>query len=228
MNPQDSRYSTLPKHYLSRGRTLSRPGHPSQQHGSPCRFRSGNPPHFSIAITDQAQLGHTERVQACLTASIRIQSSFARQVSIDECTKICPRSCRLGYVCRKGACVDPCLAIKCRTGYRCFEGQCRKVTGCGQKCDYSIWICAVGTSCINGKCTGPTVGENSTCGGSNCNKCKSGTRCYQGKCRKVMGCGEPCAYPKWICGIGATGKHKPCQCTDYDPCGDRRIDCKSR
>ena len=51
--------------------------------------------------------------------------------------------------------MDPCLAIKCRTGYRCFEGQCRKVTGCGQKCDYSIWICAVGTSCINGKCTGP-------------------------------------------------------------------------
>ncbi len=176
---------------------------------------------ISIALADEAQLNHAERIKLCEEASVFI--------SDPDCANICPHPCDPGYVCQHGACVDRCLATKCKSGYQCLDGQCRKLMGCGQECDPPKWICAAGLSCINGKCTGRTVGENGTCGGSSCNKCELGTRCYQGKCREVMGCGESCDYPKWICGLGATCKHGRCQCPNYDlpgPCGNDRNDCK--
>ncbi len=190
----------------------------------------------SIALADQAQLKHTERIKLCQNTPGSVLDPDCANICPRPCdpgyvcqsgvclprSHICPHPCGAGYFCQRGVCVDRCLTIKCKSGHQCIRGQCRKVMGCGQRCDPK-WICAPGLSCINSKCTGPTVGENGTCGVSSCNRCKTGTRCYEGKCRKEMGCYESCYYPRRVCGLKAICKQGRCQCRN--PCGDNRIIC---
>lgn len=160
-----------------------------------------------------AELAHTVRARDCILAAMREIQPSSRLSLINDC--INPLDCALALCptntkCINGRCIqlDTCATIYCGPGYRCYQGACRKVMGCGEKCDYPKWICSIGATCKHGKCTGSNADESSPCSSSSC--CKPGARCYLGTCRKEMGAGQACDYPKWICKLGLSCIKRVC------------------
>lgn len=149
---------------------------------------------FATVEVSAGDLSKAVRVQECLQIAVRETDPDLRLSLIDGCN---------------GHHIDPCLYTKCALGYRCYLGSCRKVMQCGQSCDYPKWICDFGLTCKSGKCTGSVVSEGGSCRTS-CSTCVPGTRCYQGICRKEMGCGESCDHPIWICKPGLSCSFGKC------------------
>ena len=101
---------------------------------------------------------------------------------IDPCD---PDQCDLdhqGWICKAGACIDPCINVTCDPGFRCKRGFCED-----QSC-YNLGCPAPDEKCIAGTC------QKDSCYGV---KCKDDEFCCGGRCLPVCdavvcGAGEVC------------------------------------